>query len=400
MRCGVLHRLIVVTFAAAILYGGGYALASEAVSSPALAPPPLAKPVPLSPGAASPNAAKTAPAAASPAATRLLAEPEVPHIALLLPLDSPSFVRHAEAVRNGFLAAAKVEGRAALPLRIYSVSDDDRVIVEGYRRALENGARLIVGPLTRNGVTAVAESALVMVPTLALNVPDRSIGIQRDLYMLSLHAETEARQVAQLAHQDGRQNALTVYADTPLYKRIQQAFIEEFTRLGGRHVAEHRFSGEQPELVRLRQAAGSGTADMVFLALDFPRARVARPYLGTLAGYATSHVHPGAAGPLTGFDLANVRFLDMPWMVQPEHPAVMIYPRQDYRDADLDRFYALGIDAFRVAQELLAGKTEFTLDGVIGRLKLGADQQFARTLIGAQFDGGKLKTSGEPRDAR
>ena len=50
----------------------------------------------------------------------------VPHIALLLPLESPSFVKHAEAVRNGFLAAAKVQGRAPLPLRIYPVSDDER----------------------------------------------------------------------------------------------------------------------------------------------------------------------------------------------------------------------------------------------------------------------------------
>ena len=31
---------------------------------------------------------------------------------------------------------------------------------------------IVVGPLTRNGVTALAESAAVMVPTLALNVPE------------------------------------------------------------------------------------------------------------------------------------------------------------------------------------------------------------------------------------
>jgi len=78
----------------------------------------------------------------------------VAHIALLLPLESPSFARHAEAVRNGFLAAAKVQRSAPLPLRIYAVGDDDGSVVENYRRALENGARLVVGPLTRNGVSA------------------------------------------------------------------------------------------------------------------------------------------------------------------------------------------------------------------------------------------------------
>lgn len=397
MRCGVLHRLVVVTFAAAILYGGGYALASEAVTAPAKSPPPLDVAVPLTPDGTAPTPAKPAPAERSDKTPNAGAAPVVPHIALLLPLDAPPFVKHAEAVRNGFLAAAKVQGRGALPLRVYPVSDDERVIVENYRRALENGARLIVGPLTRSGVSAVVESALVMVPTIALNVPDRRTAPQRDLYVLSLHAEAEARQVAQLAYQEGHQNAITLYADTALFKRIHQAFVLEFTRLGGKHVAEIPFSADQSELVRIRQAVGLGLADMVFLALDFPRARQARPYLRTLAPYATSHVYPGNTSPLAGFDLANVRFLDMPWLLQPEHPAVMVYPRPDHRDADLDRFYALGIDAFRVSQEILSGKTNVILDGVIGRLTLGADHNFERGLTAAQFSDGKLKISDEVR---
>jgi outer membrane PBP1 activator LpoA protein len=78
----------------------------------------------------------------------------------------------------------------------------------------------------------------------------------------------------------------------------------------------------------------------------------------------------------------------------------MIYPRQDYRDPDLDRFYALGIDAFRVTQEMLSGKPVTTLDGVIGRLRLNADHHFARTLTAAQFSDGKLRITGEAREPR
>src|SRR6185503_19066108 len=107
MRCGVLHRLVVVTFAAAILYGGGYALASEAVTAPAQSPPPLGVAVPLTPDGAAPAPVKPAPAEPSDKTPKAGAEPVVPHIALLLPLDAPPFVKHAEAVRNGFLAAAK-----------------------------------------------------------------------------------------------------------------------------------------------------------------------------------------------------------------------------------------------------------------------------------------------------
>ena len=90
----------------------------------------------------------------------------------------------------------------------------------------------------------------------------------------------------------------------------------------------------------------------------------------------------------------------MPWLLQPDHPAVMIYPRQDYRDPDLDRFYALGIDAFRVTQEMLSGKPVTTLDGVIGRLTLRRRPPVPRALTAAQFSDGKLRITGEARDPR
>lgn len=328
-------------------------------------------------------------AAANEAGTHVAAAPVIPHIAVLLPAAS-AFARPAEAVKEGFLAAAKTQGSVPLPIRIYSV-DDAGQTVAAYRQALAAGARLVIGPLTRSGVTALAASNLVTTPTLALNVPEHSDALPPDLYMLSLHVEAEARQVARFAAKEGRSSALTVVGETPLLRRIHQAFVDEFTRLGGRQVAEHAFTADPPGLARIRQAVSHGTADMAFLALDFQRARLARPYLGALPVYATSQVNPGESGPLAGFDLANVRFLDMPWMVQPDHPAVMVYPRRDFQDAvDLQRLYALGIDAFRIAQDLLRGGSGITLDGVTGRLMLGRDRQFARELTAARFTDGKL----------
>ena len=383
--------------AAAVLYGGATALASEsAATSPAPQPPALQAPVPLAP------ASPPAPQANVPAPVRdgkpQSAEPgEAPHIALLLPLASPAFAKHAEAVRSGFLAAAKLDGGRALPVRTYAVGDDPRQVVETYIKALGAGARAVVGPLTRSGVTAVAESAAVLVPTLALNMPEGRNASGPDIYLLNLQVEAEARQVAQLAYQDGYRRALTVNGDTSLLKRIHQAFVEEFTRLGGAHVAEQAFSTDQSSLNRIKQAASAATPDMAFLALDVARARRARAYLGAIALYATSQVYPGNAGPLAGFDLAGVHFLDMPWLLQPDHAAVMAYPRPDYRDAiELERFYALGIDAFRVVQALLAGKSDTALDGVTGKLTLGRDRNFIRGLTAAQFTDGKLVVRDRP----
>jgi len=240
-------------------------------------------------------------------------------------------------------------------------------------------------------VAAVMGSAAVVVPTLALNVPEGLAAPLLDVYMLSLQVEAEARQVAQLAYQDGLRKMVTVTDDTPLLRRIQQAFTEEFMQLGGTHVGNYPFTSEPDGLARMKKAIASAGVDGGFLALDFARARLARPYFGSLPVYATSQVNPGNAGALAAFDLAGVRILDMPWLLQPDHPAVMAYPRPVTSGAvELERFYALGIDAFRIAQALLGGKADGGLDGVTGRLTLGRDRQFTRALTAAQFSDGKL----------
>lgn len=374
---------------------------------PAAAPlqPPAPSALPLSAPAAVPSVAPPQPpsaAVATPSPAPLPPIVQGPHLALLLPLGSKAFGMHAEAVRNGFLAAAQAQGGTALPVNVYSVGDDPQQTVETYIKALGLGARVVVGPLTRDGVTALAESAVVMVPTLALNVPEGRIPAVPEFYMLSLQAETEARQVAQLAWQDGRRNALTVMGETLLLRRIHLAFVEEFTRLGGTHLAALPFTTDPEGLARIKKAADAAieteTADMAFLALDLTRARLSRAYLSTLPIYATSQINPGNTSPLVAFDLAGVRFLDMPWLLQPEHPVVMVYPRPDYDDSvEFSRFYALGIDAFRIAMVLLAGKPEAVFDGVTGRLTLGQDSLFVRALTAAQFNDGRLTVVRERR---
>jgi outer membrane PBP1 activator LpoA protein len=96
--------------------------------------------------------------------------------------------------------------------------------------------------------------------------------------------------------------------------------------------------------------------------------------------------------------LDEVRFVGMPWLLQRDHPAVMVYPRPDYgADVDLQRLYALGIDAFRLSQEVLEGRTAITLDGVTGGLTLGADRVFRRALPVARFTDGTISVVGEVR---
>ncbi len=319
------------------------------------------------------------------------------HIALLLPLNSPSFGRHADAVRQGFAAAARVAGKNAPPVRIYPVNEDSLNVLTVYEQALEAGARIVVGPLTRAGVGALAASSLVTVPTLALNALEPGSPQPARLYLFSLNVEQEARQIAQLALDEGRRKAFVVTDSTPLGHRMREAFTQEFARRGGIIAADHAFTDDQAELAKLRQAPELDSADMVFLALDAAAAVKTRPFLGnTPAIYGTSRVNGGntaAARALNG-----VRFTDMPWLLQPDHAAVMVYPRSPFGDAvDFDRLYAFGIDAFRLGLELLSQSRDPVLDGVTGRIRKGADQQFLREAAFAQFSDGKCVLIGEPR---
>ncbi len=322
-----------------------------------------------------------------------------PHVALLLPLGSHTFSRHADAVKQGFIAAAKVAAKDAPPIRIYPIDEDTLNVLTIYEQAVESGAQLVVGPLTRNGVAALAASNLVTVPTLALNALDARSAQPARLYLFGLTVEPEARQVARLAFEDGRRNAFIISDDSALGKRMRQAFLEEFARFGGITVAEFSFSADRSSLNKLRQASNLGVADMVFLALDFARARTVRPYLGNaLALYATSQGSAGKSGALTAHDLNLVRFIDIPWLLQADHPAVMSYPRPPLGGVvDFDRLYALGIDAFRISLELLRSNSEPVLDGVTGRIRLTRDQQFVRELTAAQYVDGKTVILGAPR---
>ena len=159
-----------------------------------------------------------------------------------MPASSGALGRAADAVQRGFMAAAKIQGSTPLPVRVYTAAEHPESAVLEYRRAMTNGARLVVGPLTRDAVTSLASSGRIVVPTLALNVPDGEYPLPPNFYILSLHMEAEVSQVARLAIDEGRYTAITVSGDTPLLRRIHPAFVEAFIRLGGKVVAEHEFA--------------------------------------------------------------------------------------------------------------------------------------------------------------
>ncbi|HAF45256.1 MAG TPA: penicillin-binding protein activator [Gallionellaceae bacterium] len=334
------------------------------------AAPVVVAPVPA-PAPAQPPVVSAVVSEPAPVVTPLLAplstEPTGPHIALLLPLNSKLFAKAADAVKQGFMSAAGQEVNG-LPVRVYPCNDESTEVVALYQQALKAGAVAVAGPITRGGVAALAANPELMTPTLALNTLDESRSDQ--LYFFGLPAEAEARQSAQRATAAGLLSAYIVSTNTPLSKRLAQAFADEWQRAGGILRSEIVYAGDTTPLKELPQDPGNS----VFLAAELDKARLLRPYItATIPVYSTSQVFAGNNRTLTNYDLSDVRFVDMPWMLQPDHPAVMIYPRSATPlPPELERLYALGIDAYRLLQVLFnrSYSSVLPLDGVTGKVTL------------------------------
>ncbi len=359
-----------------------------------------------SPTVNSADAAKlTAPCAVVPP----VVEKIVAHIAVFLPLSNKAFSTVAEAVKSGFVNAAATDGAAALAYRIYAVDNEGDSLAAAYHKAAAEGAIVAVAALTRDGATRIAKEGGSL-PTLALNAPAPDVGTPKLFYYLSLGVDAEARQAAQLAITDGFTSVIVVSNNAALAKRIRESFEREFVKLGREVKTTITLSGDSQDSTRLRQNTEriplDPATDMFFLALDANTARSMRPYLPAgIPVYSTSMAFDAGAGQVANLDLESVRLLEMPWGVQPDHPAVMIYAKPDQNfSAEQARLYALGVDAWRLASLLAtthaaaAAQTGVNrverqlapIDGVTGKLSFDiTTRQFVRTLTAIELRNGK-----------
>lgn len=289
------------------------------------------------------------------------------HIALILPLRSAIFGRAAEAVQQGFMAAAGVH-QDELPVRVYAANDEQTEVAALYQQAVQEGALAVAGPLTRNGVATLAENPQLPVPTLALNMLDMPRADQ--LYFFGLPPESEVQQIVQWAARAGMLTATVVRTDTTFSRRLDLAFSEAWQQSGGSLMPEIVYLDDPSEIRTLSGQPG----EMVFLAAEADKARLMRPYIyWDIPVYSISQVFTGNQNKMRNFDLSDVHFVDMPWVLQPDHPAVMVYPRAEPPlPLEMERLYALGVDAYRMLHVLYRHETlnALPLDGVTGKLSL------------------------------
>lgn len=310
-------------------------------------------------------------------------------LALLLPLQSDVLGQASKAIWAGFLAAYEYE-RHNIEVDVIDTGDTVEEVLSSYTAALADHD-VLIGPLSRSAVAAVSQSDAVRKPTIALNQPEQpaDIPLPKKMLFIGLSVEDEARQIAAWAAANKAANksegrALIVAADAPWQRRAAKAFALQWTQLGREsevielNTSAHYLSASS--LAQLKIKIQSEKPPLMFIALDAEQAKETRIVVGKeIPMYGTSQLNSVALAdqpfsePVPELD--GIRLLDLPWQLQGDHAAVMIYPHLEVaadqkRNVDMERLYALGIDAFRVAKEIAMSSTNFNIDGVTGKLSV------------------------------
>jgi outer membrane PBP1 activator LpoA protein len=343
-------------------------------------------------------------------------------IGLILPLSGRQ-QGSGVAVRDGFMAALLQQEQSKRP--VVNVYDSAEMgATTAYRRAIADGAQFIVGPLTKDDVTAIATSGETSVLTLALNQTGDEVSQPSLMFQFALDPEDEARQVAQRVTADGRMRGLLLLPNNEWGRRVFKAFDTELKTLGGA-IAGMRFYDPEARdystpitqlllIDESRQRANSlsatigthlefeprrrGDAQFVFVGAQPVQGRSLRPALrfhltDDLPVYATSDIfEPDAEA---NSDLEGVIFPDMPWVISPDAVSTelrtALRKHWPVRARGRGRLYAFGFDSYRLVPLLKAGKfgNEHSVPGMTGLLSVDSKGRVRRELDWAQVAGGK-----------
>ncbi|TFW15402.1 hypothetical protein E4L96_18275 [Massilia arenosa] len=348
---------------------------------------------------------------APPAPVTSAPQSVTPRIALLLPPGSDALAEAADAVKSGFLAAREHDPAPAP----YDVLDEGHDAATT-RAAVATAAAshdILIGPLSRSAIAALASAPATRevralrstsdgratealpdpghapVPGSApptagrlhilLNTPPA--GSQRlppGTIPLGLVLEDEGRQAANWASSDQPIGKALVVTGTDRWQiRLADTFTAAWrapTRKALRLKLDTSYSlisdstlNELPALLKAEHIT------LIFAALNRDQARDLRRAVGTqMPFYGTSSLNPGPDPFLPTPELNGARIVDVPWQTTPPTDLKHSYYSGQ---TDLDRLYALGADAYRLAKLLATRPPEpVNYDGLTGHLVISPTQ--------------------------
>jgi outer membrane PBP1 activator LpoA protein len=327
------------------------------------------------------------------------------HYALLLPLSGP-LAGAAQTLRAGAEAARQQAGPDAPALSVHDVVPG---LEAAQQAAIAAGAGLLIGPLRKEDVAALASSPLRL-PTLALNYLDAGRSPPAGLTPFGLAPEDEALAAAEDAAGAGQLRALILSQQGDWGERVAQAFRSQLEARGGRVLAEARFAPSTVDFstslkqllaldaseqrakqlanigIRAESAARPrGDADVIFIGARAAQAKLIWPQLryfraGRIATYA-----PAAAADAGPADLGGLRVCDAPWRLDTTGPLADLrgtLATVNPRSPDAQRLFALGYDAYNLARRMQSEGLApgSAIPGLTGELVIEADAALHRRL--------------------
>ncbi|MGZ5011745.1 MAG: penicillin-binding protein activator [Methylobacter sp.] len=343
-------------------------------------------------------------------------------IALLLP-DSGTFAQAGKAIRAGFMAAYNHADSNSKPA-IHFYNSEQSAPAALYNQAVAEGAQLVIGPLAKEQIQSLADTATFNIPVLALNhIP----GLQKNLlYQFSLSPLDDAEQITHKARSDGHQKALLLIPENAPGKRIANYLTEDWQKQEGTiletqtyNPKETDFSSPIQKLLNLDESEQRYNkiltlvpgvkytprrrqdADAILLSAYSAEARSINPQLqfyqaGDLPVYAMPTVYTGQVNMSLDADLNKITFCDTPWLFNKAYQGALnmdaLQETWKQFPSSYLRLIAMGIDAYNLATRLSNLETE-SYPGATGNLSLTDDRRIKRKLICAKFIDGHPEIS-------
>lgn len=319
-------------------------------------------------------------------------------LAVLLP-QTGSLGVAGNAIRDGILAGYYAETRQKPSIRFYNSQGTADGVKTAYQRALKDGAQMIIGPIGKDEVAAIANMA-DGIPVLALN----NVLNPNNKFLLnfSMTPEREGELLAEhLLSKNLKQTAL-FYQANESNARVLAAFEKAYTKSGGILVAKAmapQFSKDEPTATTTKPTLPDGLtrANAIVLLMSGTAAKSTRAALAlngasALPIFANSEITDNA-DPKTNTQLDGVLFLHTPWQTGAGNAlgvnAAQLKALPSSRGGG-SRLNAFGLDAWLISTRLQTwlSSPNTTINGSTGSLHLEPDGQIERNLLWSVYQNG------------
>jgi outer membrane PBP1 activator LpoA protein len=345
--------------------------------------------------------------------------------AVMLPLSS-RLAPAGKAVLDGYLAAyyeARATGSTALELLVLDLDRYDSAL-SAYQDALDQGAGLVVGPLSKSSVGELGTLVERPVPILTLNRTEQVLPASGSaLVQMSLAPEDEAASIAEIAFGRGARSALILRPAGDWGNKVEGALKQRWTELGGRVATTTTYTGREDYSAAVKVGLNVNSSekrardirDMLATNIEFtsrrrqdvdavfllsrngPEARSIKPllafhYAGSIPVYAMSTIYSGIPDPRDK-DLDGINLVETPWILG-SNPGLRVAIAAGGTGSDsYARLNALGADAFLLQtrfRQLQAGP-DVLFRGNTGFISMDPQLKLHRKLLLATFDGGTIR---------